>query len=130
MCSGERECVRFAKPAWDLYGAGDNVGYAIAKGRHSLDARDWSRYMDFADKRMTTSYAESMRGAFAAESGAEEIVLCDQLKQTIDIYDAGGQARMGSRAILQEPRPQVRRRPCRGGEVNLGKQDLFSQIRG
>ena len=87
---GERECVRFAKPAWDLYGAGDNVGYAIAKGRHSLDARDWSSYMDFADKRMTTAYAESMRGAFAAESGAGEIVLCDQLKQTIDIYDAGG----------------------------------------
>ena len=87
---GERECVRFAKPAWDLYGAGDNIGYALAKGRHSLDARDWSRYMDFADKRMTTAYAESMRGAFAAELGAGEIVLCDQLKQTIDIYDAGG----------------------------------------
>ena len=87
---GERECVRFAKPAWELYGAGGNIEYTIAKGRHALTAHDWSRYMDFADKRMTAEYAETMRGICAAQSGAGEIVLCDQLKQTIDIYNADG----------------------------------------
>ena len=49
---GERECVRFAKPAWELYGAGGNIEYSIAEGKHSLTANDWSSYMDFADRRI------------------------------------------------------------------------------
>ena len=88
--AGERECARLAKPAWDLYGAGENVGYSVGSGGHALDPRDWSLYMDFADRRMTPAYAESVRGLLAAQSGAGEIVLCDQSGQTIDIYDAGG----------------------------------------
>lgn len=47
---GERECVRLAKPAWELYGAGGNIAYSIAEGRHSLDRRDWAAYMDFAER--------------------------------------------------------------------------------
>lgn len=49
---GERESVRLAKPAWDLYGAGDAIEHSIADGVHALEPRDWDHFLDVADRRL------------------------------------------------------------------------------
>lgn len=49
---GERESVRLAKPAWELYGAGDAIEHSIADGVHALEPRDWDHFLDVADRRL------------------------------------------------------------------------------
>ena len=49
---GERESVRLARPAWELYGAGDAIDHSIADGVHALEPRDWDHFLDVADRRL------------------------------------------------------------------------------
>ncbi len=49
---GERAATEKAAETWKRMGVPENVTYGVRKGGHGLEKEDWTRYLDFADRRM------------------------------------------------------------------------------